>query len=104
MRDHEQRFCVHVSDLPDNIRAISADRTRRSCILDKQTGDSRLECVFDQSARRTLVFCTDMGAIGWYKHYFLFAKVRIRGCFFFHLPHPRHDNFLNKMSRTEMRK
>ena len=73
LTEDEERFTVAYDDLPEDIQALSPGRKYRLAIIDKKTGDTRLEYEFGEN-RQTLLDPKDTGGAAWtnqlVKYYF----------------------------------
>ena len=81
---NEERYYVECSDLPAHIQGASIGRSRRACIFNSETGDSRLETLWG-AAQRVLIEHSDEGSATFPGKMWLFAggACHIRGWFFF---------------------
>ena len=46
---HKRRFWLPKTELPPKVQATSLDRTRRACILDENTEETKVECIWEPS-------------------------------------------------------
>ena len=101
--ESEERYFVEASALPSEIMAASPDRCRRSCVLDRVTGRTRLEVNWSQH-QRGLIIHTDMGAATWPAKLWLMGnKLQpLHGVVFPDPSHRRHNNFNLALDRAQL--
>ena len=95
---NERRYFLAMDSLPDDLKQVSPDRTRRAAIWDNCTGKGRLEVAWAEP-RPLLHDASDMGPSNWSSQYWIYTRQPIRGYMWFDLPHRRHDNTKNAVQR-----
>ena len=84
LADYEQRFFVPLAECPPDVQSISWGRQRRSCILDKRTGGTRLETMC-ATAKISLQVHADQGPCSRGSLIHTFCESGVRGYFWCHL-------------------
>ena len=74
----EVRYFIDRAKLPSSL--VSRGETRRCCILNKTTGETRLELQHAGRTPRNVLFtCSDTGSVGWQMWFWLFPCYGARG-------------------------
>eukprot|EP00971_Amphidinium_carterae_P163508 3242238-Amphidinium_carterae.2 len=101
LESYEERFAVDLSDLSEEILAVSGGRSRRAAVEDTRSESTRLEVVIDDSAK-WIVNVVDQGSCEWYGRCYLnytlnlcFQEVR-------DISHRRDNNVKMALTRAKL--
>ena len=102
---NETKFYIPIGDLPVELQATSPDRTRRVCIADDSTGDTRLEVSWADAVRsRSLHERSDMGSNTFPSKLWMFGRpgTKTRGWVWPDPAHRRHNNVDDAMKDNDI--
>ena len=78
LQENIDRFSIAVDKLPAEMRTASIGRARRSCLLNRDTKETKLEIAW-ASTRPSLWCLVDQGSVGWPAKLRAYYKAKIRG-------------------------